>query len=655
MKSKISLEKKDFYRTLLTDVLPYEVPFILSNEGFYKNLKNNLFDATSRKILNRCLFDSKNNTNPFVFKISKDETSFRHLYLVHPSEQIKISYLYKNYYQLISHLCNRSSFSLRYPSSIAKAYYSKSNKGSDKELFKDEDIELDSEKNPKYASTYFVYKDISFLYKFYDSYIFHRIEKKFNKLLKFDIAKCFDSISTFQLPRSVNINYNFDNDQDIHSFEHLFSSIMKSSYNGNTHGIVIGPEFSRIFAEIILQSIDSSIKNKLIEFKSNSTYNTGLHENIDYVIKRYVDDYFLFYNDDQVSNLIFECITDELSKYRLFCNESKSIKTTTPFITGVTIAKHQIKNRLDSFFDLFYSIKNEDDHISLKLNNFYKIANQLITDIKCIVYNNDINYSSITGYFFTLVKNHVLDISDKSKTFNKNQIKNLSKLLLIILDISFFVYCMNFKVRSTYLISQILILISNITQIFDLHITDLINKKIYDEVYLVLKIKSKKNLLNNIEILNLLIAVRDIDINYQILPEDLIHLFESEKINQYNYFSLMTFLFYVQRKKNYQPIRDRIYQIIILKFEENNLNISNDSELIHIFFDSLSCPYLTPNQKINICKAALPPIIVLNDDEIEIFVDYMSKTCWFIDWDLTTKEAIQRLLMKKELKSPYGN
>lgn len=34
MKSKIYLDKKDFYRVLLTDVLPYEVPFILSNEGF---------------------------------------------------------------------------------------------------------------------------------------------------------------------------------------------------------------------------------------------------------------------------------------------------------------------------------------------------------------------------------------------------------------------------------------------------------------------------------------------------------------------------------------------------------------------------------------------------------------------------------------------
>ncbi|GEM_PF-2497479 len=286
---------------------------------------------------------------------------------------------------------------------------------------------------------------------------------------------------------------------------------------------------------------------------------------------------------------------------------------------------------------------------------YYKISNQLISDIKCIVFNNNVSYSSISGYFFTLMKNHVLHIKDSFSFEDKSKVENLSKLFLIILDVSFFVYCMNFKVRSTYLISQIIVLISTIAESFDLNLIDLINKKIYDEVDLVLKIKSNSNLLNNIEILNLLIAVRDIDLNYQILVDDLMLLFSSERINKYNYFSLMTFLFYVQRKKQYQPIRDRIYAIIIQKFNQNNLNVSNDSELIHIFFDSLSCPYLTKNQKINITNSALNSIIKLNDNEIDVFVEEMSKTNWFIDWNLQTKDAIQRLLMKKELKSPYEN
>ena len=60
MKSKIYLDKKDFYRVLLTDVLPYEVPFILSNEGFYRNLKATHFIQLLKNIrINFIYFTSK--------------------------------------------------------------------------------------------------------------------------------------------------------------------------------------------------------------------------------------------------------------------------------------------------------------------------------------------------------------------------------------------------------------------------------------------------------------------------------------------------------------------------------------------------------------------------------------------------------------------
>ena len=38
---------------------------------------------------------------------------------------------------------------------------------------------------------------------------------------------------------------------------------MQNLNYGETNGIVIGPEFSRIFAELILQEIDKSVKNIL--------------------------------------------------------------------------------------------------------------------------------------------------------------------------------------------------------------------------------------------------------------------------------------------------------------------------------------------------------------------------------------------------------
>ncbi|ELP3505367.1 hypothetical protein QTU64_003881, partial [Vibrio vulnificus] len=202
---KILLEKKDFSRAILTDVLPYEVPFILTNEGFYNTVKEKNIIKSNRFLKRIFGFEEVNETNPLVYKITKDSESERSLFLVHPQMQIRICELYKDYNQLITHLCTRSSYSLRYPSNIAHAYHVKEKKkdSDPEEKFKDEGVGIDGSKEPVYASTFFEYKDVGFLYKFYDSYQFHRIEKKFDKLFKFDIAKCFSSISTFQLSKSI--------------------------------------------------------------------------------------------------------------------------------------------------------------------------------------------------------------------------------------------------------------------------------------------------------------------------------------------------------------------------------------------------------------------------------------------------------------------
>ncbi len=190
---KIPLEKRDFYRVVLTDVLPYEVPFILTNEGFYKKLKSSALKGN--RIFQSIFFsDDDVATKPLVYRITKDSESERSLYLTHPSTQIKVCSLYKDYNQLVTHLCSRSTFSLRYPDKIAFSYYTKEKKSDSnpEEKFKDEGVgvDIDGEKEPVYASTFYEYKDVSFLYKFYDSYQFHRIEKKFDNLFKFDIAKC---------------------------------------------------------------------------------------------------------------------------------------------------------------------------------------------------------------------------------------------------------------------------------------------------------------------------------------------------------------------------------------------------------------------------------------------------------------------------------
>jgi hypothetical protein len=63
---------------------------------------------------------------------------------------------------------------------------------------------------------------------------------------------------------------------------------------------LIGPEFSRIFAEIILQKIDITIEKKL---KENNYF-----LKVDYEMYRYVDDYFLFCDDSVLKDEILKLL-----------------------------------------------------------------------------------------------------------------------------------------------------------------------------------------------------------------------------------------------------------------------------------------------------------------------------------------------------------
>lgn len=677
-KKAMTLSKNDFNRVVLMDVLPYELPFILTNEGFYLSLNNDskkhdTFISTNKFFKDLFFTNNVTETYPLNYKIHKDQNSERTLSLIHPKAQISFINIYKKYHQFIIYLCSKSSYSLRFPSQVAHAYnkeYIKEVDVSDK--FKDENINL-AEEYLIYTSSFFEYQRYAFLYKFYDSYEFQRIEKRFNCLYKFDIAKCFPSISTFQLSRSLRGHISHNLTKHLHSFEKEFEKLMLFSNADNSHGIIVGPEFSRIFAEIILQNIDVKIKNILI--------NEKIIEGRDYVIKRYVDDYFLFFNQQSIKSTIHKYITNTLEEVSLFSNDAKNLEYNIPFITGVTKSKYDINELLNDFFDKYFPENIENLH-SKSLSFHSRIAIKLINQIKCIIHNNGIQYSSITGYFFSIIKRKVTNIEENTQKYIINcDTDNLTKSLLIVLDVSFFVYSMDFRVRSTYLISQIVILIDEIMKSANKMIKndntennfskilltknnhDRVKKKIYDDTYTALNSAISKGQIRYIESLNLLIATRDINRKDR-LPEDFLAKVLGISLDHVNqdgvtYFQLMTALFYSYlRKTEYNKLYAKVIEIIHNKLSNNDLTIFNSSELVHLFLDSLSCPYISTPEKLNIFNLVIDQYknkSPMNEADRKQLFKYISERSWFIDWDSKSMDTIKKLLMKKELQPAYGN
>ncbi|MGR7496655.1 antiviral reverse transcriptase Drt3b [Klebsiella aerogenes] len=651
-KSRQTINKNNHKRILLTELLPYEVPIILNNEGFY-NKKSALFAKS--KILS-CVFNEGAETYPLSYKIIKIGEDTRTLYLMHPSNQKDFVSFYKSYGPLICHLTQKSKYSLRAPVEIAGWYYEPYIKLKENTL-KDEDVETynnDEVRDFKYASSYFVYKKYSFLYKFYDSYEFHRLEKKYKKLLKFDISKCFDNISTKRLAESVKEEHYAKKNRGELNFENIFIKLMENANFGRNDGILIGPEVSRIFAEIVLQNIDS-----LVHHQNNCA---------DYAIRRYVDDYFLFYNNDDVGKSILSSFKCELEKAKLFLNESKIEYSKAPFLTGTSMAKKDLQDVFSRLFDTFdESRRNGSDHDSdgdldddkvtfIKFNkNPSLAANKLIRDIKSIVIKNGTKFESIVGYFFTTIKNKLHEIIAFTTNLSDEQSDNITKFVKLISDVSFFVYSMDKRVRSTFLISQIIILCYRIASNLTYEYKSEILKKIQDELVFIIK-NGYENSPEGVELINLIIVLGNLDeIKNELSTEELckfVFKCNVHEIKDMSYFQIVSLLYFIKNKDNYRELLNKIYELSLEKLAKYKCSVYSES--IHILLDLIACPYLNVVMKKRLLQTVLKTenLEKMTSSELKKELIMLSSSDWFVDWK-SDGSSIERLLLKKELKSAY--
>lgn len=672
-KIKLSYSKE---RVLFSDVLPYECPIIFSNRYLYRFLAKYLWIGEEQKVDNimwNVLKQSKRldekDANafaallfgcyekgkrigilqhrlndlfyPYQFNIAHKANKNRTLSIIHPYNQWQVVEFYEQYKYSILYLCNQSKYSLRKPHKIAQYFYYRdrlhrklSGHESDKvELFFNEYENL---------KTYFSYEKYSNIYKFYEDYRYQRAEKKFKYFVKFDLQSCFDSIYTHTI--SWATAGGADKVKVLPGYHgswvgDAFDNLMQSVNARETNGIVIGPEFSRIFAEIILQYIDQKVEQELWEEKE-------LRHKSTYECYRYVDDYFLFYNDEKDRNLFMESLTKWLKEFKLQISPSKTEEFERPFITKVTIAKQRIESLLSNIFsiplweevesklnaeeeeDKEYENSDKDRKILDKRFNIYLSANSVNAQIKAIVRECGIEYRDIANYLLEKISQRLdaflnrYEIGFKKyerlmskEDVNKNEVethaqraqRKLTSYLVSLVDVTFFVFNSNRQVNTTLKLQKIMnsIIIYakrhgdfkvNPKVRFQTISKDIIFKKIQDEIALVLTTTdSHRNTLH--ESLYLLILAKELGSAYLLAPEVIKSFIKNSEL-QYNLFACIILLYYYANHKCYDEqkalLKDEILKKYRLVAESER---KRNSELTILTADMMTCPFVDDTYK----------------------------------------------------------
>lgn len=650
------IHKENYLRALITDTSPFDLPIIINNEGLYKNLIKGE-DNPYLPIINKLIICNLDKTNPIEYSISKTQESVRNLSLPHPRIQYKMCEFYEEYSDLICYYTSLSPLSIRYPQKKSSTYYLGGNHFESR--YKGDNIERDeTDFRFKHNISFFKYKGFNRVYKFFSSGKYYTLEKKFPVFWSMDVSKCFESIYTHSLPWATKSKKIIKSDNN-YSIDALFGqkldTLMQKSNKNETNGIIIGPEFSRIFAEIIFQDIDLKVVNSL----SNSGYELGK----DYEACRYIDDIFIFAKSEDIAKIVFNRFSDELIKYNLHVNESKTKKLSRPFITSKSRTINKLNIELNSLSDSLFEVKEYRVEIS-NVFSHYNLSNRFIDKLKTICADTSSSYDDISSYTISALDQRVRKLifsfeneesDEKSRpryiNIDLEEQENLYKVFLVFINIMFHMYSVSCSVTSSYVVSRCCLLISSFLKDISSDYKASIDEFIYHNIieFINTYVSNERDKHLPLEVINLILVSSEFGYEYQLSEDYLTNLFLKED-SDITYFNAVTLLYYIKKYPKYRILHNKLISKIRNQIQNVDSFSENSSE-IHLVLDTISCPYIEERDRIKLLrKLNERASLGIKVSDFPNVVKYAVENPWFVHWD---KVNLFNLLEKKLLKRVY--
>lgn len=675
--NNIKLDKKDHSRALLTDTFPADVPIIFSNDGLYKNghivrkeindlrtkVVSDIYIRLIRPELDKFLNDSQKaekqikQTKPFKYKIIKNDVSLRTLSLIHPRSQINYINIYRDHADYLLSLFDKSAFSIRSPMRVCNSFYLKVKKTEIKNNeYKKIDIEtIDKELYKKHASSYFSYKGFNRIHKLYSSPLYKELESKFPFMFFLDVANCFDSIYTHTIAWAAK-EKNYIKDHYVtwsNQLAQKLDTTMQRSNSNETNGIPIGSEFSRIFAEIIFQTIDVNIENTL-----KNTY--SYINKVDYQILRYVDDYIVFGMTNEICDVVSSVISDSLSDYNLFINSDKVSKLERPFCTEKSKVIISLSNCLEYFERTIFQKEkfSERKYFPSQIFKKHNFMNKFMNDVRLVALSSNKNgYSEVSSYLVSFFAKRIdFSIENYSDYISNNGkdvifVKNIG----IMIELMFFYYKVHPTISSSNKIAKSLICLIEFMEkresllIYTSQIKDLVTNTIRKFTFDQNKNGKRKGYIS-IERLNVILSTSEFGTYFRLPQQYFVELIENNIA--LNYFEIISLLYYFKNHEEYYDVKNKIILATMERFSTLD-SLENDSELVHLILDLSTCPYISLEHRKKVMSILYDGIEnhpTPTEQELLDYIDATQEIYWFVNW---TNLNIKQLIERNELKSQY--
>lgn len=624
--------KRDFLDIIITDSLPNELPIIFSLYNFYEyletkkvsidNIKNELIDNLTNK---QTIFSDGNwDSTPLKFSIKKSDYHIRELSIPSPIAMFVV-HLFLSVYEkdILSTMKLKSIFSIRYHTKNNHLYYRKRTK---KAIEYYDQTGKDSIQQTGMYFCIVPYRSIS---DYFSSKKWHLNNRVFSNYAKIDYKDCFGSIYTHSFKwisaKNAIDSIEFSNN----SMLTVIDKVLQKINGKQTNGIIVGPEFSRMFAEILLQEIDYSVYYQLIE--------ANLKKGTDYEVSRFVDDIYIFARTKKISETIVRLFEKEANNLHIKINESKLILAELPYnhspwIRNVSSFSEQLLGKM------FEVTENEFSLRKYKRSVFKREFNVLMSE-------NQKDRKSIVSYVIGSIHNKYVELKKNKTIFNKDsrsQIKFEIELLMY-----FHSFFPNYDNTQKYI--SILFLINEATGFF----TEEADLAVFH------------NLVRDYSFIFEHINVSDI-VNYMLLcakykielPNRIEKIILDEIVKQKNPLNFAVFLLYSRYNKGFQD------EIITLLSKEINIELDSiiDNSKLFLYKEFwwivifINCPYIDVTLKAKMkAKFAFPTTVISTSQKaVAIITDYFIQSDpIFILWDIDNIDVLKKIMFKTNFRTVF--
>lgn len=433
-RNNIERNKIDY---LLTDIMPVEISELFSYGKFYEFLLDHRKDLDSiivelletKSKGEELLFNGGTWTStPLKYNILKGVDGTREINLAQPISALNIYFFIECYQkEILSFLENNNCFSLRYHRKNNDLFYKrKTNKLT--EYFAKTSHKIDKSVLQQ-TGAYFKIHKFNSVSSFTNSRLWQQCNFKYRYFAKVDYKSCFDSIYTHTYKWIIERN-TIDSKSAKNSNLFIVIDRVLQNINGkSSNGVIVGPEFSRMIAEILLQHIDKEILQTL-QLK-------GLLTSKDFRIFRYVDDIYIFADSPITTDTIIKTIESTAQKYLLHLNELKYYTTETPVVLNNWIEKTRIF--ADKVSDLFFKkreLHEKKDELDYLVKNGYISLDRLKNEFSLLMTKFPKDRRFIVSYILSTLLNNISNKKDGYKLFDKNK----TSRAYIFLELALFVY-----------------------------------------------------------------------------------------------------------------------------------------------------------------------------------------------------------------------